>query len=958
MMESVLVGREVELGRLAQLAAAAAGGHGSLVLMSGEAGAGKTALGRAALAAAGLDTIEVAASETPGPAYAPIVAILRAGARGRVKPLGDNPALRRSLAALLPELGEMVESSSLDQQLLLESVAAAIGELARARPLAILIDDIHWADVATLDAIGFLAELLPRQMIMLVATYRSDAVPRGHPVRRLRSELRRKGRLLEMVVEPLEFADTERLLESRFGGLPSAVLATAVQDRTEGIPFFIEEVAAALLESRSLRPGPAGLELDPAAALPLPDSVREAVIQRVDRLPDDLRQALSVAAVAGQEFDVAVVSTLMPDRQAMGQLPSTGLLEELGPGRLAFRHTLIRDALYDSIPWARRQELHRLLADELQRCQASPSSIAAHWLAAGETEAARVSLVAAAMASQRASAYRDAANQLSRALDLWPSSVDLEGRLDALDLLADCAERAGETATAVRALTEVADLLEVAGDRRRYADVERKLAAMLELQGAWERALTARQLAAAAYAAAGEPGEAAIERLASAARLRSAASFRAALELIEVGKLEAATAGRPDLSARLLALEGNVKARAGDAEGGLHTVRIALSQALAANELGAAAEIYQRLADALEHAGDYSAARGTYSEAASFCRTNGAPAVGDVCLACLTMVLRQTGEWDRAVEVSREVIGSPTSNLHALAVAHGVLGSILAHRGQERDARSELHNSNVLARRIGLAAMEIDSESSLARLVAAEGRKDEALERCWRALKRWKRTDCERHYSIPVFRWMATFAAQAGASDLLQACSAALIAIASQPNPEAQAALCHALGEEALLGGQADLAAARFEQALAAIAETELPLERAEIECRAAVAHATAGEKAKAVRRYQSAHRIAKRLRARPLANRIAEEVAALGEKVERRLGRLAASGLGRQGLSPREIQVARLVARGLTSREIGSDLSISPRTVEMHIHRILGKLDCRTRVDITRRAAELGLLG
>jgi DNA-binding CsgD family transcriptional regulator len=71
----------------------------------------------------------------------------------------------------------------------------------------------------------------------------------------------------------------------------------------------------------------------------------------------------------------------------------------------------------------------------------------------------------------------------------------------------------------------------------------------------------------------------------------------------------------------------------------------------------------------------------------------------------------------------------------------------------------------------------------------------------------------------------------------------------------------------------------------------------------------------------------------------------------------MAASGVGHQGLSPREIQVARLIAGGLTSREIGSDLSISPRTVEMHIHRILGKLDCRTRVDITRRAAELGLL-
>ena len=93
------------------------------------------------------------------------------------------------------------------------------------------------------------------------------------------------------------------------------------------------------------------------------------------------------------------------------------------------------------------------------------------------------------------------------------------------------------------------------------------------------------------------------------------------------------------------------------------------------------------------------------------------------------------------------------------------------------------------------------------------------------------------------------------------------------------------------------------------------------------------------------------------MANRIAGQVAALGENVERRLGSLAASGLGRGGLSPRELEVARLVASGLTSREAATKLSLSPRTVEMHVHRILNKLDCRTRVDITRRAAALGLL-
>jgi ATP/maltotriose-dependent transcriptional regulator MalT len=331
--------------------------------------------------------------------------------------------------------------------------------------------------------------------------------------------------------------------------------------------------------------------------------------------------------------------------------------------------------------------------------------------------------------------------------------------------------------------------------------------------------------------------------------------------------------------------------------------------------------------------------------------------MGDVCLACLTMVLRQAGDWDHAADLCQEVLDSPSSNLHAQTVAHGVLGSIMVHRGRLQQARSELHNSNVLARRIGLAAAEIDSETHLARLAAAGGRLDEARERCMRVIRRWERTDCERHYSISNLRWIASFAAEAADIEILRAATAALTTIASQPDAEADAAANNALAEGLMTEGDAAAAVARFERALTIFADLELPLDRAEVERRAGAAYALTGDGRTAVARYRSAYRGAIRLGARPLANRIAEEVAKLGEKVEQRLGRLAAAGVGRGGLSPRELEVTRLVASGLTSREVAMTLSLSPRTVEMHVHRIFSKLDCRTRVDITRRAAELGLL-
>lgn len=946
-MTPELIGREEELARLAAFAGRAARGSGSMVLIGGEAGAGKTALARAALAAGELEVIEVAASETPGLEYAPVLGMLRSATRrGLIGVDASAP-----LAILLPELRP--QPAVVDQEVLHEAIAGAVAQIGAQHPLGLLVDDCHWADFATLEVLGFLAGLVGAMPVLIIVCYRSDEVPRSHPLRRLRSELRRKGLLAEVAAAALDESNTARLLEARLGGRPAPDLAEQVYQRTEGLPFYVEEVAAALTESGSLRAGGRGLELDPETALPLPDSIRDAVLQRVDRLPGEQRDALSAAAVAGREFDLTT-----SDEGTIARLPDNGLISDLGDGRFAFRHSLIRDALYETMPWGRRRAIHRAIARRLEASSGPPHTIAAHWIAAGDATAARRWLVAAGRVSHELCAYRDAGAHLSRALDFWPAEADVDARLDVLDLLARCAELGGQTELAIRALTEVIEVVEGRGDLHRYAAAQRRLASLLELQGAWDRAVTARQLAAGAFAECGEHAEAAAECLAAAARLRSAASFKAALDLTAAGRQEAGAAGRKDLELRLLALEGNVMARAGKGESGVSVVRKALAEALASADFATAAEVYQRLADSLEHVGDYRAARSAYVEAADFCRANGASAVGDVCLACLTMVLRQSGDWDRAVEVCREVVSSPSSNAHAQAVAHGVLGSILAHRGRVQQARSELHNSNVLARRIGLAAMEIDSETHLARLAAAAGRVDEARERCLRVIRRWQRTDAERHYSITNLRWIATFGAQTSDVEVLRSATAALTSIASRPDQEAQAAASHALAEGLITEGDAAGAAARFEQALAVMSELELPFDRAEIEERAAAAHALANDRAASVGRYRSAYRTAIRLGARPFANRIAEEVAQLGEKVERRLGRLAAAGVGRGGLSPRELEVTRLVVGGLSSREVAATLSLSPRTVEMHVHRILGKLDCRTRVDITRRAAELGLLG
>jgi DNA-binding NarL/FixJ family response regulator len=733
-----------------------------------------------------------------------------------------------------------------------------------------------------------------------------------------------------------------------------------VFDRTGGVPFFVNELGSALAASGRLQAGPDGLELLEGEDVPLPDSVRDAVLLRAAGLSDDARAAVLTAAVAGQTFDPELVTAVAGLPEWPDELLRLGIVAEAAPGRMAFRHALVREAFYGEVPWTRRVALHRAVAQRLEATHAAPLVVAEHWALGRQPEQARASLLVAAEAFCAVHAYRDAERTTRRALELWPEERD-EGeggaRLDVLERLAGCAELAGDLAEAGTIWREVADGRRREGDPYPLGAAHRRLAAVLELQGRWQEALASREQAAVAFTAGGFPAEAAAERLASATHLRSAGSFRAAVSLLETAGRQARAAGRVDLQARVLGHEGNARARMGQGQAAVEQVRAGLAMALEHGLTGPAAEIYQRLADALEHTGDYAAAKETYDQAFGFCTANALEPTAQLCLACLTAVLRQTGDWDRAVALCRQVIASADATLHARAAATGMLGSILAHRGQTRRARPLLLESLTLARRIELAAMELHSTWGLAIVDQAEGATGSAAAHCWSMLERWRQTE-DRHHAVAPLRWATTFFAESGDGPGTRSCAAALAQIAADTGQdEAMSALSHALGETALLDGGAEQAADQFTRALALLQGLDVPFDRAETERRAAAALAAAGRRQEAVEQLVAAHRTARRLGARPLVERLTASLAALGERPDRRLGQRAVAQAANGGLTRREVEVVRLVAMGHTNREIARELFLSPRTVEMHVGSILLKLDCRSRADAARRASELGLL-
>jgi DNA-binding NarL/FixJ family response regulator len=945
-----LIGRDQELGGLREKLSDALGGEGALVLVSGEAGVGKTRLLDELCGAADVPALRGAARQETTPAYGPVVATLRSALRADPEALADCGPLGEQLPLLLPELGQGPED--VDSTTLREALRAALVALAGERGAVVVLDDLQWSDAATLEFLSEVAPTLDGAALLIVGAYRSDELPRDHPLRRTRNQLRRQHALTEVSVGRLDADGTQALLEQALGSEVSRPLLRAVHDRSQGLPFFVEELARALESEGRLQQGSAGLELAEGSDVAVPDTVRDAVLLRCAELTPEGRTAAEVAAVAGQRFPLEAVVELASE-PGIGELLELGLVTDQGSGVGEFRHALVRESLYGDVPWLRRRELHRTLAEALEAAGAPEVELAAQWMGAREEDRARESYLRAAEDFAAVHAFRDAAAMARNALELWPEGEAVDRRLATLERHAGWAELAGDLPAAARSWREVSALC--AEDVAALATAQRRLARVFAIQGDRTGAIEALAGAADAAAASGDAAGAAGDRLRAADYLQFAGRHPESLELIRAAGREAGDAERIDLRARALAAEGVVRAKRGEYEPGVALVKEGLSLALEHDLSAESIDAYQRLGTALEQSGDYAGAQEALSSALDLCQLSADADPEAGCVACLAYVVRELGDWKRASELSQQLMDEGARD-GVRTVAEGVLGYVHALRGELGPARRTLNAGLHLARRLDVLSMQVDCAASLAVISDHDGDPDQALEQCRFLVSRWGESE-DHHYAVWGLRLSAQLFAQAGADADAHAAAQGLTEIADDSgHPDALAALAHALGEIALADGEAEIAAEQMMRAVELHGSLRIPAERAQILQRTGVALAAAGERELAIERQAEAYRIARKLGARPLAGRAATAIEDLGESAEQRLGRTATDGEG-SPLSRREVEVVRLVADGLTNREIAGQLFLSPRTVDMHVRNILSKFDCRSRVEASIKAGEAGLL-
>lgn len=348
------VGRQAELAALARARSALEAGRGGTVLVGGAAGLGKSRLLREWLGTSALTGLLGGCGATDArPPYEPFAALLRDLTRAPA----EEARVRRvapDLLAFLPELGTGGQARQPDRDALFGAMLRLLRDLARGAPLAVVIEDLHWAEDGSLAFFRFLSGLADSAPFILVGTYRDDELPRGHPLRPILAELERRADVASLHLTPLARDDAERLL-ARVGTGPQ--IRPEERERivalAEGNPLCLEEL------SRS-----AG---DPGGALPL--TIAEAVVRRTSALDEDARRLVLYAAVCGQTVGFELLARVLgvPERDLLRPARSAieaSLLVESGEG-LAFRHALTREAVYRDLMRRERRLLHEEVADAL-----------------------------------------------------------------------------------------------------------------------------------------------------------------------------------------------------------------------------------------------------------------------------------------------------------------------------------------------------------------------------------------------------------------------------------------------------------------------------------------------------------------------------------------------------------------------------------------------------------------
>jgi DNA-binding CsgD family transcriptional regulator/tetratricopeptide (TPR) repeat protein len=939
----VFVGRSDELAALCEAFEEACRGNATAVLLGGEAGVGKTRLvHRFAEQVGGARVLYGGCVElsSEGLAYAPFTAALRQLVRelGADRIAGLLPeGAARDLARLLPEFGEAGGDGETDtsRARLFEQFLTLLERLADSTPTILIIEDVHWADRSSRDLIAFLSRNLRIPQVLMVMTYRSDDLHRQHPLRPVLAELGRVNGVLRLDLPRLSRDEVAQQMTGILGSTPQYAKVQKVYERSEGIPLFVE----AMLEG--------------GEDCTFPDSMQDLILAAVERLPEETQRVLRIAAAGGTRVGHALLAAAsgLSDLELEAALRPAiaGNVLQIADGRAyVFRHSLIREAVHEELLPGEHQRLHARYAEEISRDRTlvppgrAAVELAHHWYGARNDHEALIAAWQAAMKSFKAFAYTEAVPLLERVLMLWDRVPDAAARIGVdhiavLEKASVAAQAGGEVDRGMKfvnaALVELDETREPGRVatlivRRTYLKISKGRVGFVEDLRHALRLVP-------------EPGAARAEVLMPMSQhlmLRGEAEEGAAC--VEEGMRWARELGDRCLEAEFLLNLGLGHSLTGDIEATIATNTRALEIGKQENSGRVVTRAIGNLIDALLDTGRSDEALELCEEGWLAAKRYGRlRASGLFILNNRAEALETIGRWDEAIEtIERALSFEPAMRTrhHLLRVradialargelelVEGILSEIGVLQDRPADFVQDITNSARLHIGWHLLRGEYGFALAVAERVLARPAQSSKAMLGWRLLT-LLRTVCDAAEDLEPERARAVRE---------QAAEVAVHLSTGGPVAEAY---------RLTYSGDFDASAAAWER-------LGRPHNQARALTRAASAAALAGDRDGAAARLKVALPLATALGATPLIDDI--------ERLSRRVGGVQHPQEPSALLTPRELEVLRLVALGRTNRDIAAELFISAKTVSVHVSNILAKLGVATRGEAAAVAHRRSLL-
>jgi class 3 adenylate cyclase len=473
----IMVGREEELSTLEDALLAACRGEGSVVVLAGDAGMGKSRLCTELADRAeriGATVLEGSCSEADiALPYLPFLEAI-----GNHLSTGESAKLRARLGVHIQELSkvfpQLAESASPanngaetpDARLrLFEAILALLGLASEERGLLLIVEDLHWADASTRELLDYITRRLRNRRMLVVATYRRDEMHRKHPLLPTVQGWQRSRLAQLLELEPLAPDGVAKMVSSIFDNTAvGAEFRDFMHARSEGNPFVLEEMLKAAIDRGDIYRDEADWQRKPISELRIPETVRDSILLRVERLDGGQAEILRCAAILGRSFEYQTLIRLSEqDRMAVETALQTAVQQQLleeetgSRGRYRFRHALTQEAIYEDLSAPTRERLHSAAADVLaERADTPKAEVAFHLRNANRwQEAIEVTMEAAAAAEARLG-YGEAAALYSLLLPVVTTGVE---RARLLCHLGEAYWMMGTSAKAVEPLEEGVRLL-------------------------------------------------------------------------------------------------------------------------------------------------------------------------------------------------------------------------------------------------------------------------------------------------------------------------------------------------------------------------------------------------------------------------------------------------------------------------------------------------------------------